>query len=299
MSKTMPVEQTRDISISELRRMMEILRGYKNRYMGQRCFIIGNGPSLRAFDLDKINESGDFSIGSNRIYLIFSQTNWRPTLFTCVEQDYVRKSLREMSAIESSLKLITTEQNDDHWGKMFPVDGALPIRFKQIPDQLVLNKMPPFSEDITDCVYSGQTVTYVNIQIAAYMGFKEMILLGVDHCYAQKWYIPQELRNYDWDRNPRNYEPGHEWKGEIQRTEGVKNHFCDNYADGLFDGKGEDSISQPVEAATMAYKAAKQYAEAHGIKILNATRGGKLNVFKRVVFDSLFPKSKSVCAEGK
>ena len=39
-----------------------------------------------------------------------------------------------------------------------------------------------------------------------------------------------------------------------------------------------------------AYQKAKQYAETHGIKIYNATRGGKLEVFERVDFDSLFEK---------
>ena len=37
-----------------------------------------------------------------------------------------------------------------------------------------------------------------------------------------------------------------------------------------------------------AYKIAKKYAETHGIKIYNATRGGEMEVFERVDFDSLF-----------
>lgn len=36
------------------------------------------------------------------------------------------------------------------------------------------------------------------------------------------------------------------------------------------------------------YQAARRYAETHGIKIYNATRGGELEVFERVDFDSLF-----------
>ena len=36
------------------------------------------------------------------------------------------------------------------------------------------------------------------------------------------------------------------------------------------------------------YMCAKEYAERHEIKIYNATRGGKLEVFERVDFDSLF-----------
>ena len=43
-----------------------------------------------------------------------------------------------------------------------------------------------------------------------------------------------------------------------------------------------------------AYQKAKQYAETHGIKIYNATRGGKLEVFERVDFDSLFEKENRI-----
>jgi len=38
----------------------------------------------------------------------------------------------------------------------------------------------------------------------------------------------------------------------------------------------------------MAFEKAKEYADGHGIKIYNATRGGKLEVFERVNFDDLF-----------
>ena len=36
-----------------------------------------------------------------------------------------------------------------------------------------------------------------------------------------------------------------------------------------------------------AYKVAKQYADDHNIKIYNATRGGKLEVFERVDLDDI------------
>ena len=52
---------------------------YKDKHLGQRCFIIGNGPSLKAKDLDKIK--GEFSFGANMIYKIFPETNWRPTYY--------------------------------------------------------------------------------------------------------------------------------------------------------------------------------------------------------------------------
>ncbi len=37
----------------------------------------------------------------------------------------------------------------------------------------------------------------------------------------------------------------------------------------------------------MAYMSLREYAKEHGIRVLNATRGGKLEVFERVNFDKL------------
>ena len=43
-----------------------------------------------------------------------------------------------------------------------------------------------------------------------------------------------------------------------------------------------------VDMQLDGYKAAKKYAEENGIKIYNATRGGKLEIFERVEYDTLF-----------
>ena len=67
----------------------------------------------------------------------------------------------------------------------------------------------------------------------------------------------------------------------------VQNHFCANYADGLSNGEGEAGLSYWIEESVRAYKSAQQYAASHGISILNATRGGKLEVFPRVNFEKL------------
>ena len=53
----------------------------------------------------------------------------------------------------------------------------------------------------------------------------------------------------------------------------------------------EDSFDHGTDYMVMAYQSAKEYADMHGIDILNATRGGALEVFKRVDFDSLFDKN--------
>ena len=101
------------------------------------------------------------------------------------------------------------------------------------------------------------TVSYMCLQIAIYMGFKEIYLLGVDHSYSVA------------------LEPD----GSVTQFEGVADHFSE-----------KDKISNlPAPYKTnLAYEAAKKYADEHDVKIYNATRGGKLEVFERLDFDSLF-----------
>ena len=91
----------------------------------------------------------------------------------------------------------------------------------------------------------SSTVTISLIQIAVYMGFKEIYLLSCDCDYS-----------------------------------GPKQHFT---------YYGMKSDSKAGDIMILAYQAAKDYADSHGIKIYNATRGGKLEVFEREDFDSLFP----------
>ena len=61
------------------------LSQFRNIHSGKRCFLIGNGPSLRASDLDTLHRAGEITFAFNRIYNIFDQTEWRPTYY--ISQD--------------------------------------------------------------------------------------------------------------------------------------------------------------------------------------------------------------------
>ena len=76
------------------------IRGYRDAYQGQRCFIIGNGPSLRVADLDRLK--GEFSIASNSIYRLFGDTAWRPTMYTAHDFLEIKTTLKEIFPATSS-----------------------------------------------------------------------------------------------------------------------------------------------------------------------------------------------------
>ena len=102
---------------------------------------------------------------------------------------------------------------------------------------------------------------YTAAQIAAYMGFSEIYLIGVDHHF----------------RISRNN------AGEIVVDNTVKDYFSEKY------NEDKDKLYIPnTEKSTLTYVAMKNHCEKRDIRVFNATRGGKLEVFQRVDFDTLF-----------
>ena len=69
------IAETKYRKCSDSAKMKEL----KDTKIGKRCFIIGNGPSLKAEDLSKLYKNNEITFAFNRIYHIFDQTKWRPT----------------------------------------------------------------------------------------------------------------------------------------------------------------------------------------------------------------------------
>ena len=148
-------------------------------FAGRRCFVVGNGPSLTVADLDRIACSGDISIASNKIFLAFADTQWRPTIYTvadwCVAENNVRE-IRELNL----LKMFPQELRS-YLGPEYTQAGRA-VFFRQIvpppvPDEAYVSY---FTDDIRQGVFVGETITNLNIQIAAFLGCREIYLIGVD-----------------------------------------------------------------------------------------------------------------------
>jgi hypothetical protein len=99
------------------------------------------------------------------------------------------------------------------------------------------------------------------MQLAYYMGFSQVVLIGVDHNFKTKG------------------EPN-----TLVESGGVDpDHFHPDYF-----GKGVKWQLPDLERSEMAYNLARyQYALA-GREILDATVGGKLDVFPKVNYEDIF-----------
>lgn len=233
------------------------LAAYKDKYKGQRCVVIGNGPSLTPQDLDMLKD--EITFASNRIYNLYDKTSWRPT-FLCAQDHVVLESIREnlpQVAKESELTILAASAYEMYQDAGIENLVWMPLRF--IPPK---KNRYRFSADATQEVVEGLTITYSCMQLAAYMGFAEIYLLGIDHNYS-----------IEIDKN-----------GKIVKQDtSVKDYF---------QGSAETKPGNPPQVIEMtyAYMSAEPYSRDHGFRIFNATRGGKLEVFERKNFDEVFGK---------
>ncbi len=235
------------LSYFKINRSIRKIKSFHNKHVGQRCFIIGNGPSLKVEDLQMLKN--EICFGSHRIYHIYDKTDWRPTYYCAQDRALINNSAKEIQNKIDNPKFIA----------IIPQVDASKIKnaiYVKINLENFYPELPKFSEDMSEGFYEGYTVTYMCFQMAIYMGFKEIVLLGVDH-------------NYSVDILP---------DGTV-RKQNIKDHFST-----------EDTITNPPKTfkSILAYISAKKYADSHGIKIYNATRGGKLDVFERVDLEKLF-----------
>ncbi len=252
------IENERELRKAEDQRLVFVLSNYnkkndelvkfKGMFNKKRVFLVGNGASLRMDDLEQLHKTGATCFGCNHIMKSFAYTNWRPKYYFLAHTDML---LDNQDIYKTML---------DN-GAIFFCRNIYP--FPHIDEYLVdricfynvttINDSVDFSDDISKVVFSSSTVMYDMLQFAIYMGAEEIILIGCDCDYG---------------------------KGNN------KHFYLENCMpnDGITAGIAEIHL---YERWFEFYKEARIHAENRGIRILNATRGGSLEVFERVDMGSL------------
>jgi hypothetical protein len=230
------------------RRSRRRLRELHDRHRGQRCFIVGNGPSLKGMDLSRLASEVTFTL--NRGYLLFDRMG-RPATYHVVVNPLVAKQWTEEIARLPCTKFMT-------WGRRRDFPSSPDLIYIGGPN---LAGSPRFSADPTKDLWVGATVTYVAMQLAYYLGFSQVILIGVDHRFATKGEPHAEVVAQGEDRD----------------------HFDPHYF-----GKGARWNLPDLETSELAYTLARHKFRSDGREILDATVGGALQVFSKVDYGSLF-----------
>lgn len=225
------------------------LNCFKDKHIDERCFIMGNGPSLANMDLTLLKD--EITFGLNRIYLLFDTIPFLPTYYVSVNELVLEQFALDIKTL--SMPKFINWNSRNHFGKVDSTTNFIRLKFS-LRDE--------FNSEMDGRFYSGGTVTYVAIQLAYIMGFSEVILIGVDHSFVDKG-IPN--------------------KTELRNDTDDANHFHPDYFP-----KGSKWQLPDLHRSELAYKIARKAYENDGRKILDATINGQCHVFDKVDFYSLF-----------
>ncbi|SCZ81226.1 6-hydroxymethylpterin diphosphokinase MptE-like protein [Pseudobutyrivibrio xylanivorans] len=227
---------------------------FKNRYKGKRCFIIGLGPSLRVEDLDLLEN--EICFASNRIYQLFDKTKWRPEFYCTGDPNFSVIVKDELPTIVKQCKyVILGLLHLKNYGEEISKENNVYF-YKTIPGTPfdgVRKEYGHYKErvDLTREIDSVGTITYEMIEMAIYMGFSEIYLLGIDNSYV----------------------------GDKKYTDGISAK-SENEAQLL-------QTTVKTDSWTRGYTNINKIANNRNIKIKNATRGGFLEVFERVKLEEV------------
>lgn len=224
---------------------MALLSRFADRHTGQRGVIVCNGPSLNRMDLGFLRR--ETVIGLNKIHLGLDRFGFYPRYLVAVNEKVVAQARAALAAM-TAVKFIGARA-----AHHLPQDAFT----YHVP---VLDPPVPFSTDIVRGVREGGTVTHAALQIAYYMGFREVVIIGMDHRFSFEG-APHEAR----------------------RMQGPDpNHFSPDY----FAGQTWDNPD--LAGSEASYAEARRVFEAAGRSIVDATLDGACTVFRKADYRQVF-----------
>ena len=186
----------------------------------------------------------------NRIYMLFPELGYQTSVFLSVNDLVVEQCAGDIQNL--NIPKFIAWRSHKH------------LRYSPSMNFLYTSYTgPKFAHDISGRLWEGATVTYTALQIAYYLGFTTVILIGVDHNFVTKGKPNTTVTSQGDDPN----------------------HFS-----GAYFGKGFRWQLPDLETSEKAYMMAKAAYEKDGRKVLDATVDGKLQVFEKVVFENLFER---------
>ena len=238
----------------------ETLSQLKNKYKGERCFILGNGPSLNKCNLSLLKDEYSFAV--NGIFYKTDETGYKPNFYMVEDNHVVNDNLKRIISYECEYKFFPENYRNliapDATTVFIPMDSGFyreghPYYCK-----------PRFSKDVPHEIFTGQSVTMMQLQMAYHLGFSEVYLVGMDFSYS----LPESTEIDGCNYTSQEDDP---------------NHFHPDYF-----GKGKKWHDPQLDRVLINYQKCKEMFESDGRHIYNATSGGKLELFERADFNVLF-----------
>ena len=168
----------------ETRNNLKKNKNLKNIHKGERCFIIGNGPSLKYYDLNKLNSEIVFTVNfmMKSEYFRTLKPNYHvladPNIFKfdSKNEDDLKKIclFKKTKDINPDIKFFIPYKRKS-FAQLFK-----DIDFYYFYNNLIFTPRIKHSYVLHQNIPIFQNVIIYAINIALYMGFEKIYLLGVD-----------------------------------------------------------------------------------------------------------------------
>lgn len=243
---------------------------YRDLHKGKRCFIIGNGPSLNKHDLTLLKDEITISVNSMTVTKEFDIV--KPKYHVLVDPTRFDKNYPAFVENMQNLKKLNHK----------PV-YVFPVRFKNFIEENKINEgldiiyvqaLPSVKKiehlDFTQRVPPFQNVTNIALYLSIFLGCTEIYLIGCDMTSLVKTY--DENMDFSYGGHFYNIE-SHDEKKTMQT---------------LHEGRSNEFMLKAYGYVFELFRLTKEYADTKNIKILNATKGGTLDVFPWAKYESIF-----------
>lgn len=259
-------EKDREVSVPILSKNNQLY----SRKNSNRCFVIGNAPSLNSLDLNKILKEDKIMV--NSFYKKAELLDLKPNFWVLADPIFW---LNEEELLYPILNVLDNSLVDT---QLFIKDEALLLLERDIyhKDNVYFYNMNDSSDTINDDIdltravpQFAQNVISPALMLAIYLKYEEIILIGCDHTW--------------WGYSKEEIEQGIIHPHIYSKSERDKVHHVD-----FFQSHGYEGVQETIERQKYEYMELDRVARRKGIKIINATNGGYLETFERVAYEDLF-----------
>jgi hypothetical protein len=235
----------------------------KDAHRGRRCFIIGNGPSLKSQDLTPL--AGEITIVMNGFLHHPVMERYQPTYYCLADPCYFDRS----ASSDEFLDRLVGQVTQSHF--VVPYAGASQmIEERRVPPErisfvtfagiLASSGLP--SLDFTRPIPSITTCAEMAMLLALHAGCSPIHLLGFDH---------------DWLAHRGLYT--HFYPQKTLENHAVAHGDLGKYPYGV--------VIESTLKVWRGYEVIRAFADARGQRIVNCTAGGFLDVFERESYEDV------------
>jgi len=260
-SQSLDLSANRRVVLREAGALLQRNEVFRNLHKNQRCFIIGNGPSLNHQDIGPL--AGEITFATNSFYLHPAVgPSWQPTYYCLCDPIYFDGRLPASSLVKIAETITRPPFFVPHWARNYlERTNALPAArtyYAALSEAISPSNVRKY--DLTRPTTEVYTVVQLALMIAIYMGCSPIYLLGLDHDWlahngrALNFYSPEKSED-----QPAGNLPGWRYR----------------------------SMMEMVLKMWEVYELQLLMAQEAGVKVINCTRGGFLDVFERGSYEAV------------